>query len=37
MGSKNEGEKAFQMAKNAQRYQYRYGTVTFIIMGIGTD
>ena len=44
MGSKNEGEKAFQMAQNARRYRYQlvwyryhYGTVAFIIMGTGTN
>ena len=37
MGSKNEGQKAFQMAQNARRYRYQYATVAFIIMGIGTN
>ena len=44
MGSKNEGEKAFQMAQNARPFRYRlvwywyqYATVAFIIMGTGTD
>ena len=37
MGSKNEWDRAFQMAKKARRYQYQFGTATFFIMGTSTN
>ena len=37
MGSKNKGEKDFQMAQNARRYWYQYVTFAFIIMGTSTN